>query len=450
MTRRLFWKLCLIIAIGTISLFYIINIINSQTEEGMSYLAQKDRQQILDWGAKAEELYITGKEADLEQWLKQLAAQQQTWVGVIETNLREVAGTEAHPRVNDGVLLGRDVSWKIHLYFSDNPIMEVTFSDRRNRFLVELPDRMRPGLYLGYITLALQIILPMSLLIPLTFVLYNHIMSPLRQLERATRSFTEGKYSARVAQALGSRNDELTQLAKSFDLMAARTSDLITSQQQLISDLSHELRAPLTRLDVAIGSLEESVGKNHHIERINRESQHIRKLVEDTLTLAWLENEQMQSSGGYTEDFDLVDLLDVLLADAKFEFSDRLLEVSMPENALIYNSNHRAVGQAIENILRNAFRYTPVGQTVSVSLLEDDGDYVLKVCDQGSGVAENLLSKIFQPFYRVEGTKGPNGSFGLGLALAKRQLESVNAWVIAQNIDSGGLVMLVRLPKGAI
>ena len=445
MTRRLFWKLSFIIVMGTIGLFYIVNILTSQVEEGMSYIAIEDQNQILAWGAEAERLYREGDENELNAWLNDLQTTEATWVSVVETKIQNVMGGELHARVNDGTLLGRDVTWKIHLYFAENPIMEVTFLDKKTRFLIQLPDRMRPGIYSSFVSIALQIILPMTLLIPLTFVLYNHIMSPLRELERATRSFSKGNLDVRVKRELGNRNDELTQLAATFDMMASRTSQLITSQRQLISDLSHELRTPLTRLDIAINRLE---NKNEiNIQRVSRESRHIRKLVEDTLTLAWLENEQIHLKESQIETIDLIDLLDVLLADAQFEFPDRRLNAKLPESALIYNSNHRAVGQAIENILRNAFRYTPKGKTITVQLLNKKQGYILMICDQGPGVAEEFLNLIFQPFYRIEGTSDSNDGFGLGLALAKRQLESVNGHILSKNSDHGGLIMEVLLPK---
>jgi len=432
MTRRLLWKLCFILVMGTIVLFYVLNVLSSQAEEGLSYIALDDQKQIIAWGVEAEKLYLSEDKNALSNWLNELQTQEETWAGVIETNVLKVAGGDAPERIFNGVLLGRDVAWKIHLYFPENPIMEVTFSDNKTRFLIQLPNRMRPGLYFAYASIALRILLPMTLLIPLTLVLYNHIMSPLRQLERATRSFSEGKLNARVSDALGNRNDELTQLANAFDLMASRTSDLITSQRQLISDLSHELRTPLTRLDIAINSLFENKTSEKDIQRVSRESQHIRKLVEDTLTLAWLDNEQNQLHNTRIEDIDLVDLLDVLLSDAQFEFPDRLIEAELPENALIHKSNHRAVGQAIENILRNALRYTPQEKTVSIVL---------------PGVPDKLLNQIFQPFYRVEGPNQSNHGFGLGLALAKRQLASVSAVVSASNMNTSGLRVDIVLPK---
>lgn len=446
MNRRLLWKLFLIIATGTVALFYVINVLTSRAEEGMSYIAPEYREQIKTWGREAEQLYLAGDEQALTLWLEALQAQEQTWAAVVKSDLTGLAGSQLTPRFYEEFSIGRSVDWMIHLYFEENPIMEVTFADRRIHFLILLPQRMRPGLYWGYTQLVLQIILPMILLSLLSLVLYRHIMNPLRELERATRAFSRGNLDVRVRQLLGNRSDELTELAATFDQMAGRIGELIVNQRQLIADLSHELRTPLTRLDIALDNLQED-RSDANIERIQRESQQIRRLVEDTLTLAWLDNERPVLQ---QETLDLVDLLDVLCDDAQFEFPDRQLLRRLPETAEIHNSSHRALGQALENIIRNALRYTQAGGQVCVGLNCLENSYVIHVWDQGPGVPEDCLEHIFEPFFRVDqarSTASPTSGFGLGLALARRQLRAVGGSVSALNLAHGGLQMTVILPR---
>lgn len=445
MNRRLFWKLCLIIVTGTVTLFYVINILTSRAEEGMSFLAQEDRQQLREWGHKAEQLTLAGDEQALAQWITNLQAQEKTWVAVVRSGLTPLGGSDLNKRFYQGYTIGRDIDWKVHLYFADNPIMEVSFVDPYHHFLILLPDRMRPGVYWGYTSVALQIILPMILLSLLSIILYRHIMAPLKQLKAATQAFTAGKFDARVGLALGSRADELTELAATFDQMAARIGELIIGQRQLIADLSHELRTPLTRLDIALDQLHSDDAKEANLERISRESSHIRRLVEDTLTLAWLENERPDLQ---QESIELIDLLDVLLEDARFEFPGRNIETLWPDKAELHHSNHRALGQALENILRNALRYTPTGEAVSVRLKPLGPDYQIDICDSGPGVPAQYLQTIFQPFFRIETSRQASGNgFGLGLALAKRQIIAVGGRIEASNIAGGGLRMSIILPS---
>ncbi|MCL1137887.1 sensor histidine kinase [Shewanella pneumatophori] len=449
MSRKLFWKLCLIIATGVVALFYVISLFISRTEEGMSLLALEDQQTLKAWGQAAENLYKNGDQAALNQWLTELRAQESTWVAVASYEVNHIAGDELNNRFNQGYNLGRSVEWKVHLYFAQNPIMELPFADQQVSFLIQLPDRMRPGDNWRQIEITFQIILPAILLALLSFVLYRHIMKPLLQLQLATGQFSKGHFDISAKALMGKRSDEFSDLALAFDNMAQRIGEQIITQRQLIADLSHELRTPLTRLDIALESVKETDIAAESLNRIGRESKHIRRLVEDTLILAWLENEQPLLN---QETVELVDLLDVLIDDAKFEFPDRKITCQLPNSAVVKNSNHRAAGQAIENVLRNALRYTPSQQVVLLTMVETKSHYQIDILDQGPGVPEQYLTAIFKPFFRVDKSRTADGSsFGLGLALAKRQLAAISGQIVASNEEINGnivgLRMTIMIPK---
>ena len=444
MSRKLFWKLCLAIATGIVALFYMINHLTSSTEEGMSMLSEQHRLQLTEWGQHAEQLYVTGKMDELNQWLDELKQQEGTWVSVATYKVWSLAGETLPEHFYTGHNMGRSIDWKIHLYFTFNPVMELPFEREKASFLIQLPDRMRPGTYWRYTEITLQIIIPTILLVVFSYFLYRYIMKPLRQLQLATRRFSSGELEVRAEPLMGKRKDEFSELASSFDLMATRIGEQLISQRQLIADLSHELRTPLTRLDIALASAQEQL-QSPDIDRIARESKHVRKLVEDTLNFAWLENEKPELQ---QESLELVDLVDVLVEDARFEFSDRKIDCRMPNSAIIENSSHRAAGQAIENVLRNALRYTPAGKKVTVELIESAHHYQLKIVDQGPGVPQDLLQTIFKPFFRVDKSRARDGdSFGLGLALAQRQLAAIRASIQAENCQPTGLSMRIELPK---
>lgn len=449
MKRVLFWKLCLVITVGVVTLFYLLSIIVTRAEREMSLLTEKDRRELLAWQQGAEQLFNANEMTQLERWIQQLEQKENTWVSVAKTHIHHIAGSGLKSQYIEGHNLGRSIEWKIHLYFKDNPVMELPFENGQASLLIQLPQRMRPGSYWQQTKIAIQVLIPMIILGLLSFILYRHIMSPLRQLERATREFSRGNFEIRVENKLGSRDDELAELTRTFDQMAERIGELIQNQRQLIADLSHELRTPLTRLDIAVNNLQHSkkIDKKN-IDRIHHESAHIRKLVEDTLTLAWLENERPELK---EESIELVDLVDVLVQDATFEFPDRKVKCTSPNSLSIKNSNHRAIGQALENILRNALRYTPPGESVDVSIHPHTDFCEIKIADCGPGVDKDLLQKIFEPFFRVENDRKKiehNSGYGLGLALAKRQLSAVGAKVLAKNRDCGGLQMTVQLPIG--
>ncbi|TWX53395.1 sensor histidine kinase [Colwellia hornerae] len=445
MTNKLFLKLCLIIALSLVIVFYLLNLLTSKTEEGMSYLSSTDKQTLNSWGKQAEKLYLSGNKKSLDNWLEIKQKQEDTWMVVAAFDIENIAGATLKSEYYKGYNLGRNVNWKIHLYFDLNPVMQMPFSDKNTSLLVYLPNRMRPGFYWQYTQITLQIIVPAILLIFLSYLLYRYIMTPLLKLKVATREFSKGKFNVSAKKLMGNRNDEFSDLAFTFDQMAARIGEQFASQKQLIADLSHELRTPLTRLDIALDKENSLPTPSENIKRIDRESKQIRKLVEDTLTLAWLENEQPKLQ---QESLELVDLLDVLIEDAKFEFPNKSIISHFPNTAIVENSSHRAAGQALENVLRNALRYTPVGKTISLFVSEQENEFKIKIIDQGPGVPEKLLNTIFKPFFRVDSSRSADSeSFGLGLALAERQLAAIRGSITASNGKNGGLCMLICLPK---
>ncbi|MEM7000811.1 MAG: histidine kinase sensor domain-containing protein [Pseudomonadota bacterium] len=451
MNRRLFWKLFLIVGMGVVALFYVIDLAITRVEDDMSTLKEADRSEMRAWAERADALLQAGDMRGLATWLDNLQAREQIWAAVAQARVTHIAGSTDKMDRYVGYNLGRNIDWQIHLWFEESPIMELPFLSGDGSLLVELPARMLPGSYWKEAQIALQIFLPLLLLMSLAAVLYAHIMVPLRALQRATRRFSEGQFDVRVGELLGKRDDELAQLADTFDQMAGRLGELFATQRQLITDLSHELRTPLTRLDIAVEQVletEQQGGQEERqasLNRIRRESRHIRKLVDDTLTFAWLKNE---SPSVERENLDLVDLIEVLIDDARFEYPDRNITVALPGSADVENSNHRMLGQALENVLRNALRYTPAGKTVSVNLAAEQTHYAIQISDEGPGVPEEYLGAIFQPFFRVEASRSDAGSsFGLGLALARRQLAAIAATVRAANLNQGGLQVTIQVPQ---
>lgn len=442
MNRRLFWKLCIVIAVGSVGLFWIIARVAWQTEERMSFIDVEHQRTLRHYGEQAESLYRGGDHQALERWLNTLQQQERTWAAVVRAEVRPLAG-ELSERFQEGFGLGRDVSWKIHLYFAENPIMDIPFSDRSASFLIQLPQRMRPGLNWHYAKLLLQLVVPLVLLLIVCLVLYRHLMQPLRRLEQATRQFSDGRYDVRVRSLLGSRNDELASLADTFDAMAERTGQLIIDQRQRLADMSHELRTPLTRIEMAVSLAEQGADSRVLLERIRDDCNGMRQLVEDALTLSWLENERPQLRD---ETLDLTELLDSILDDARFEYPDRQLLAQLPEEAVLAGSSHRALGQAIENVVRNALDHTPPGGVVEVDLQADEQAWQLQIRDQGPGVDEQWLERIFQPFFRVGGERA---GYGLGLALAQRQVRATGGSIRASNREGGGLQLTICLPQQA-
>lgn len=444
MNRRLFWKLSGVVALGTVTLFWIVSELSLSVERRMSEISEVHQQELKQYAMEAETLYLSGDTQTLTTWIERIEQKEQTRISIARKTLIPVAGSDVNQIFDTPLYLGRDISWPIHLEHRYNPVLNVFFSDKETYFLIELPSRMRPGAYWGYTHVVMQIAMPLLALFGISYLLYRHLMAPLDKIQQAVRQFSAGDYAVRVGNNLGGRNDELTALALTFDRMAEHLGTLIVGQRRLIADLSHELRTPITRIEMAVAGAKEGLNTDSLLPRIDRQTELMRRLVEDTLTLAWLENEAPVLKG---ESLDLVELLDSILDDARFEYPDRQLNIAQPDSVLLAQSNHRALGQAIENILRNALRYTPTDGRVDVILRATTERVELLIKDQGPGVPDDLLDTIFRPFFQVEASRGKtSGGFGLGLALARRQIQAVGGTIEASNRQEGGLCLQICMP----
>lgn len=449
MNRRLLWYLVLLTSMSVVSFFSLINYVSSEAESEMSLLSEESKNTLKQWGQVAESYYSSQDVQGLEQWLAELQYKHSVWAAVVEHQTKQIAGGQEGGEYYRGYNLGRNIDWQIHLYFHENPIMELPFSEGNTSFLIRLPDNMRPGSYWQTTKVILQLVFPLVFLSVLSLIIYRHIMRPLLLLKRATSDFSAGNFDVRVSNKMQSEHEEFRQLATTFDGMATRIGEQLVAQRPLIGDFSHELRTPLTRLDIAIENLCNTQTDEVSLSRITKETHIIRHLVEDTLTFAWLENEHKRMGD---ESYDVVDLLDSIIDDARFEFPTHIVNTLLPNDCIVENSNHRALGPAIENIVRNALKYSPTGSTIEVSVKKTLTNIAIEVCDQGKGVETHQLEAIFQTFFRLDNARRPNSdSFGMGLALAKRQILSIGGTVYAQNraarcTQVTGLIVTIHLP----
>lgn len=281
------------------------------------------------------------------------------------------------------------------------------------------------------------------------FWLAWYLTKPIRYLQSASHRLAEGELSTRVANKMAGRNDEISDLGKDFDYMAARLESLLASQKQLLSDISHELRSPLARLQVAVGLVHQKTSSAAlELERIEVEISRIDELVGQLLTLSRLETER----GIQTEDcIDLALLLKDIVHDADFEARDQHKQVVLTvEQTWMLDVNVELLRRAIENIVRNAIRYTAEHTQVTVSLSRSKifPDYIqIEIIDQGLGVPEEQLEQVFEPFVRVSNSRDrQSGGYGLGLAIAQRAVQLHKGKIRAKNLEKGGFCVAVLLP----
>ena len=324
----------------------------------------------------------------------------------------------------------------------------MTFADgRRFALVVQWERQPAPSLFWGSTPAYLRLGGLFLTALILCYLFAPYLTSPIRKLREATQTLSKGELGTRVADRMGRRRDELGDLAEDFNVMAERIESLVVSQQRLNRDISHELRSPLARLNVAleIAKQKSSPQTAPILARIEKESDRLNEMISRLLTLAKLET---GSEIVEPRRLDLGSLVRDVAEDADFEahIKGRSVGVTM-DGTIEVLGNENLLRSAVENVLRNAVRYTAEGTAVSVELASQNGHAVLTVSDHGGGVPNEELQNLFRPFYRVgEDRTRSTGGTGLGLAIAERAVKAHHGTIAARNTDDG-LEVTIRLNK---
>jgi two-component system, OmpR family, sensor kinase len=271
-----------------------------------------------------------------------------------------------------------------------------------------------------------------------------YLTRPIRSLRWAFDAAAAGKLETRVSPRMGGRRDEIADLGRDFDRMALQLQKLVSAQRRLLHDVSHELRSPLARLQAAIGLARQSPAKlEASLERIEREANRLEHMVGEVLTLARLET---GTASRAKERVDLAYLAANIAEDARFEAEavGRRLKFNAEGDAPVLGDPD-LLHRAIENVVRNAVKFTRDGTSVEVNVHTTKEAAVLTVSDQGPGITSAELAKVFDPFYRGEAGNGAPG-FGLGLAIAQRAIDAHGGQIRAANAPRGGLQVEIELP----
>ena len=278
------------------------------------------------------------------------------------------------------------------------------------------------------------------------YLLALSLTAPIRKLREATQRFAAGDLSTRVGGEIPGRG-EFADLGRDFDRMAERIQGLMTGQQQLLRDVSHELRSPLARLNVALELARQRAGEpaSGALDRIEREAERLNEMIGELLSLHQLESSIRELPQLPVE---LQSLVQAVVEDAAFEAAKLQRSVVLVEAVpIVTRGSAELLRRAVENVVRNAVHYTADGTVVEVVLRQQDEGALLRVRDHGPGVPAAALEKIFQPFYRVGDARDrSSGGTGIGLAIAERAVRLHGGRVRAVNAPAGGLVVEITLP----
>ncbi|WP_281560904.1 ATP-binding protein [Thalassomonas sp. RHCl1] len=293
-----------------------------------------------------------------------------------------------------------------------------------------------------------RIALPLVISFIFCWLLARNLSKPLLSMRSVANRLGDGDLSVRVNDG-ATRSDELGSLARSINQMAQKLEISLQAQKRLLGDVSHELRSPMTRLQMALGlaqkSSDDPKNLSKHLQRCETEVHRLDQMIADVLALSRLENALHQLNFAK---LDLTGLLDILLQDAQFTADEKSIKLQLDA---VKNSQLKAdsqlIASAISNVLGNAVKYSPQGSNIEVTLRHQGHNAVLTIADAGPGVPEHALAQLFDPFYRVaEARDRKTGGTGLGLAIARQAVLAHRGSITAQNNDSGGLTVTIQLP----
>lgn len=361
----------------------------------------------------------------------------------------------------------RDRIWnKVRSYLKNNPLenpvtidfafTQVTTSQpiMINGQLVQLfianeLKRKRLVNLVNQLPFAIRLIFLLAISFLSCWLLAKSFTNPLIAIQKASKALGEGKLTTRITK-FDKRSDEFGDLARSFNQMATQLEGNISAHQRLLGDVSHELRSPLTRLQLAVGLAEKHKGNNteqqKHLDRCETEVDRLDEMIADVLTLSRLEHSQ----NTFTADtIDINKLVTQVVNDCQYFASSKNVTIILRANVnCTFYADDKLLVSAISNVLNNAVKYSPNGEVVTVALKTIENKIQLSVADNGPGVPDDVLTQLFTPFFRVaDGRERNSGGTGLGLAIAQQAIHLHQGEIYAKNIGSGGLAVTMILPN---
>ncbi|HEY1492234.1 MAG TPA: ATP-binding protein, partial [Steroidobacteraceae bacterium] len=438
-----FWAALALILVGTVTV--AVNATTHRTERPWVQRGQLY--------AQAARAFESGGPAALQDWLRGLAEEPAARTYIVGPDGREMLGRTLPPllRAPGGNLTAgaapgaiAPVGGALVLVGPAGATYHVVVGPLRDgpRLFGELE---LPGVPLSILLIAIAASAGVCLL------LARYLVAPVDRLRLTTRQLAGGDLNVRVLPALKGRKDDLGLLAQDLDTMAGRLRQLLEGKQQLLRDVSHELRSPLARLQLALSlARRDPNAAERHLTRAGQEADRLEQLIARTLQLVRLERPLQDLE---RTEVDLGELLRGIAAEVAIEADAQGCTVLVQAHgALHLTADPELLRSAFENVIRNAVRYSPVGAGVSISARRSElGALEVIVRDEGPGVPEKDLALIFEPFYRVDRAREHRsaGGEGLGLAIAARAIAVHGGRISAANAEGGGLTVSVSLPTTA-
>ncbi|PSU76347.1 two-component sensor histidine kinase [Photobacterium phosphoreum] len=411
----------------------------------MLQVPKKVQQNMLVMAEQAQQLIDTGNKQQLGQWEQQ----QPYYLFVLDKEQHEMGDRKMHPHFAFKLNYARGINALLDSRVNQ-PIFAIPLKDG-NQLMVQLPSQLHPAKYFSFYFGLIQVVIAVLILLMFSFLIARYLQRPLNTLREASRSLANGDFSVRVANAVSDSTVEFKSLATDFDEMAEQIQMLSERQRRLIRDVSHELRTPLARHNLSLHLMRKRVAPEHQhlVDRLERESEEMNQLVNEILEFNQLQNT--------TENVNLIPLDVESLCLATVPDIETLLgkqqtlTTAIDNNMPLVMGDSRLIVRAANNLLGNAIKYA--GEQAHIQLIsalvviEGQAFVQLSVEDDGHGIAEQHLKRIFDPFTRIEGARDKqSGGYGLGLAIVKEAMAVMNGAVNAENRQPQGLSIQLLLP----
>jgi two-component system, OmpR family, sensor histidine kinase CpxA len=400
-------------------------------------------------GKAAVQLFEQQGTAGVSTYLEQLTRKTHLKSCLFDSAGNVLAGSGC-PSLDD--ISTRDMASDVPAFHVRRGFLRVVISVRGStgrRYVYALESSEHPGPPPGISLVSIALRWSIAILVSgfICYLLTRYLTAPILRLREASQHLAAGDLTARASAGMERRRDELGSLVRDFNSMAARIEALVSRQRQLIYDISHELRSPLARLNVALDLGRQRKGDDPAFDQAERDIACLDVMIERLLTVARLDTSSAPITMAPVE---LTALVEQVVRTAGFEIQEQEGAIHLSaQGEFVVQGNAELLHSAIENIIRNAIRYTGHGNAVEVSLeLADDPALVrVMVGDRGPGVPEQDLLNIFQPFYRVADDRNrESGGTGLGLAIAERVARIHGGTITARNAAPHGLEVEIRLP----
>ncbi|WP_045159423.1 histidine kinase sensor domain-containing protein [Stutzerimonas stutzeri] len=432
-SHSLFWRLALLPIGFCLSMIWLSQSWTQYVRDRSSYLPSETRVQLLQFAADAERSWRDGGREAVHRWQGAFRQAQATWAVVVSPEMDSLSvqplGLDDYARLK----MVRGIDWRISRRSAEPPYLSVPFPDHPDggQLILQLPERLMPSTSMFLLQVVINIVVPGVLALVLCGLIYRLLIRPLKRLQAQANALRADQLGMRGG-ALIDRRDELGELARALDHMAERLQSAVSFQRQLLRDLSHELRAPLSRLRAAA---DRECRADALSRRVTQEVKGMEQLIGGILELVWLDTERPSLP---REEVDVGALWDILRDDACFEsgWASERLPCHLPEQCRV-SANLNGLAQTLENILRNAIRHSPPEGSVRLAGRLEGQHWHLWIEDDGPGVAPDQLELIFRPFTRLNAARPGGDGFGLGLAIARRMVQLQGGELWAENLDPG-------------